>query len=281
MSYALWRLSKSLTGTIGALLLAGFILVAVFAPQIAPHSPTQQNLLERLTPPMWLEGGVREHILGTDQLGRDMLSRLIFGTRVALIVGFGGVLIATVVGTLIGMVAGYFGGWYDTVAMRLVDAFVAIPNLILYLTVLGVFSPSVLLLIIVIGFVNWTTFARVVRAEVLSVKEREFVEASRAIGQRVRVILAQHVLPNIASSILVIATLNIAGIIILEASLSYLGFGVQAPTVTWGRMLSDGRAYLASAWWLATFPGLCITLLTLSFLFLGDWLRDLLDPRLR
>lgn len=274
------QLLRSLTGTLGAVMLVALILVAVFAPQLAPHDPAQQNLLGRLKPPVWA-GGSPEHVLGTDQLGRDILSRLIFGTRVALIVGFGGVLVATIVGTIIGTLSGYFGGLLDTIAMRLTDAIVAVPNLILYLTVLGVFSPSVLLLIIVIGLVNWTTFARVVRAEVLSVKELEFVEASRAIGSGSARILPRHVLPNIASSILVLATLNIAGVIVLEASLSYLGFGVQAPTVTWGRMLSDGRSYMATAWWLATFPGLAITILTLAFLFLGDWLRDMLDPKTR
>ncbi len=279
------RLSlRSLLGNIsaltGSILLAGFLIVALFAPQIASHDPTQQNLLGRLAPPVWA-GGSTEHLLGTDQLGRDLFSRLVYGSRIALIVGFGGVLLATVIGTVVGILSGYLRGWFDSVMMRVTDAIVAIPNLILYLTVLGVFSPSVLLLIVVIGAVNWTTVARVVRAEVMSVKEREYVEASRAIGRRVRGILPIHVLPNVASSILVMAVMNIAGVIVLEAGLSYLGFGVQAPTVTWGRMLSDGRSYIATAWWLATFPGLAITLLTLSFLLLGDWLRDALDPKSR
>lgn len=265
---------------VGSILFVTFVTVAIFAPQIATHEPTQQNLLGRLAPPAW-SGGTPEHLLGTDQLGRDMFSRLVYGTRIALIVGFGGVLLATVIGTVVGIVSGFMGGWFDTIAMRVTDAIVAIPNLILYLTVLGVFSPSVLLLVGVIGAVNWTTVARVVRAEVMSVREREFVEASHAIGRRRRGILPIHILPNVASSILVMAVLNIAGVIVMEAGLSYLGFGVQAPTVTWGRMLSDGRSYIATAWWLATFPGLCITLLTLSFLLLGDWLRDTLDPRIR
>lgn len=278
------RTLRSLFGNVSALtgsaLLAIFVIVAVFAPQIATHDPAQQNLLGRLAPPVWA-GGSSENLLGTDQLGRDLFSRLVHGTRIALLVGFGGVFVAVLIGTIIGILSGYLRGWFDALMMRITDAIVAIPNLILYLTVLGVFSPSVLLLIVVIGAVNWTTVARVVRAEVMSVKEREFVEASRAIGRRTRGILPLHVLPNVASSILVMAVMNIAGVIVLEAGLSYLGFGVQAPTVTWGRMLSDGRSYLATAWWLATFPGLCITLLTLSFLLLGDWLRDLLDPKTR
>lgn len=277
-----WRRSRlTLPAAVGGLLLLAFVILAVFAPQLAPYAPNQQNLLLRLQPPMWVDGGSADHILGTDQLGRDIFSRVIFGTRVALIVGFGSVALATLIGTIIGLVAGYYGGISDTLAMRLVDAIVAIPNVILYLTVLGVFDPSIALLIIVIGVINWTTFARVVRAEVLSIKQREFIEAVRALGLGSVATVARHVLPNVAGSIMVVATLNIASVIVLEAGLSYLGFGVQAPTVTWGRMLSDGRAYMATAWWLATFPGLAITLLTLAFLFLGDWLRDLLDPRQR
>lgn len=267
-------------GIVGLVIVIGFILMAILAPWIAPYPPNQQHLLNRLKPPSWMEGGDSNHLLGTDQLGRDMLSRIIHGSRVALIIGAGGVLLAGVIGTFIGVVSGYAGGWIDNVAMRLVDTIIAVPNTILYLTVLGVFKPSIWLLIAVIGVVNWTTFARVVRAETLAVKQREFIDASRALGQRVPHILLKHVLPNIFGPILVVATLNIGGIIILEAGLSFLGFGVQPPAVTWGRMLSDGRAYLATAWWLATFPGLFITLLTVSLILLGDWFRDVLDPRI-
>ena len=165
--------------------------------------------------------------------------------------------------------------------MRVVDTLISIPNVILYLTVLGVFGPSFTVLVLVIGFINWTTFARVVRAEVLSVKQREFVEATRAIGQNTLLIITKHVLPNVIAPIIVVATLNVATVIILEASLSFLGLGVQPPTVTWGRMLSDGRGYIATAWWLATFPGVFITLACLSLILIGDALRDALDPRLR
>jgi peptide/nickel transport system permease protein len=209
------------------------------------------------------------------------LSRLIFGSRVALVVGLGGVALAASIGITLGLVSGYFGGWVETVIMRLVDTLIAIPNVILYLTVLGVFGPSLTILIVVIGFINWTTFARVVRGEVLAVKEREFVEAARASGQRSGRIIVRHVLPNILAPIIVVATLNVATVIILEAALSFLGLGVQPPTVTWGRMLSDGRDYIATAWWLATFPGVFITMLGLSLIFMGDWLRDVLDPRVR
>jgi peptide/nickel transport system permease protein len=274
------RLFSSPTATVGLLLFIAFVVMAVFAPYVAPFEPTVPNLRARLAPPSWA-GGPEQHLLGTDHLGRDILSRLIFGSRVALIVGLAGVTLAATIGITLGLVAGYFGGRLDTVIMRFVDTLIAIPNVILYLTVLGVFGPSLLILVLVIGSINWTTFARVVRAEVLSVKRREFVEASRAMGQHTGLILLKHVLPAVMAPIIVVATLNVATVIILEASLSFLGLGVQPPTVTWGRMLADGRNYVATSWWLATFPGVFITLLSLSLIFMGDWLRDVLDPRLR
>ena len=274
------RVPFTATALVSSMILLAFLLMALLAPYIAPHPPTQPNLLARLVPPRWLaQGG--EFWLGTDHLGRDILSRLIYGSRIALLVGFGGVAGAGLIGVTLGLVAGYFGGWVDTVVMRVVDTLMAIPNIILYLAVLGVFGPSLTLLIIVISAINWTRYARVIRAEVLSLKSREFVEAARASGQRVPLILLRHVLPNIIAPITVLATLDVASVIILESSLSFLGLGVQPPTVTWGRMLSDGRDYVATAWWLATFPGLFITFLGLALIFLGDWLRDVLDPRTR
>lgn len=278
------RLTRSLFASPNAsfslAVLLAFVAVALLAPLIAPHAPTTPNLLNRLQPPAWISGDAT-HLLGTDHLGRDILSRLLFGTRVALIVGALGVMLAAAIGITLGTLSGYFGGWLDAVISRLVDTLLAIPNVILYLAILFAFGPSLAVLVLVIGGINWTTFARVVRAEVLSVKQREFVEASRASGQRVALILWRHVLPNVMAPILVIATLNVATVIILEASLSFLGLGVQPPTVTWGRMLADGRDYVATAWWLATFPGILITLLCLSLILLGDWLRDVLDPRLQ
>ena len=268
------------TAVIGLIVLLAFVAMAVFAPYVAPHNPTTPHLLERLSPPSWIDGHSR-FFLGSDHLGRDILSRLIFGTRIALLVGLMGVVMAATIGISLGLAAGYFGGRVDSVIMRLVDTLIAIPNVILYLTVLGVFGPSFTVLVLVIGFINWTTFARVVRAEVLSVKQREFVEATRALGQSTLKVIVKHVLPNVMAPIIVVATLNMATVVILEASLSFLGLGVQPPTVTWGRMLSDGRSYIATAWWLATFPGLFITLACLSLILIGDSLRDALDPRLR
>jgi peptide/nickel transport system permease protein len=273
-------LLASPNATASLVVLVAFVAVALLAPLIAPHAPTAPNLLNRLQPPAWISGDAT-HLLGTDHLGRDILSRLLHGTRVALVVGALGVMLAAAIGITLGTLSGYFGGWLDAVISRLVDTLLAIPNVILYLAILFAFGPSLTVLVLVIGGINWTTFARVVRAEVLSVKNREFVEASRASGQRVALILWRHVLPNVMAPILVIATLNVATVIILEASLSFLGLGVQPPTVTWGRMLADGRDYVATAWWLATFPGILITLLCLSLILLGDWLRDVLDPRLQ
>lgn len=278
---AAWRsrLAKaSVPGTIGSILLLLCILIAAFAPYVAPHDPTAANLLHRLQPPSWT-GGEGNYILGTDQLGRDILSRIIYGTRIAIIVGLSAVTLAAIIGVTLGLIAGYFGGWYDRIIMRMVDTLISIPNILLYLTVLGVFGPSLTTLCLVIGLINWTTFARVVRGEVLTVKQREYVEASQASGQRTAKLLIRHILPNITAPLIVVATLNVASIIVLEASLSFLGLGVQPPAVTWGRMLAEGRTYVSTAWWLATFPGLAITVLGLSLIFVGDWLRDLLDPR--
>ncbi len=270
----------SVPAVVGLCGLLVFTIIALAAPWLSPHAPDQAYLLDRLSPPS-LFGGNSWYLLGTDHLGRDMLSRLLYGSRVALIVGFSGVAIAAGLGIILGLLSGFFGGLVDSIIMRLVDTLISVPNVLLYLTVLGVFGPSFGILIAVIGLVNWTTFARVVRAEVLSVKRREYVEATRASGQKTWIVLARHILPNIGGPIIVVATLNLATIIILEASLSFLGLGVQPPTVTWGRMLADGRNYVATAWWLATFPGLFITALCLSLILLGDWLRDAMDPRLR
>jgi peptide/nickel transport system permease protein len=281
---AAWTFLRRLLGSpiaaLGALVLVTFLVMALFAPQLAPFEPTAPNLRTRLAPPAWA-GGPEQHLLGTDHLGRDILSRLIYGSRIALLVGVAGVTLQALLGITLGILAGYFGGRLDVAISRLIDTLIAIPNTILYLTVLGVFGPSLVGLVLVIGFIGWTTFARVVRAETLSVRNREFVEAARALGQFTPIILLRHVLPAIMAPIIVVATLNVATVIILEASLSFLGFGVQPPTVTWGRMLADGRNYVATAWWLATFPGVFITFLCLSLIFLGDRLRDVLDPRLR
>lgn len=273
------ELLRSPLATIGAVVLLLFILLAFFGPLLSPHEPREQNLADRLTPPSWSSAGKPEYLLGTDQLGRDVLSRLLHGTRVALIVGLLGTGLALLIGVVLGLCAGYFGGIWDTVTMRLIEIIISIPSSILYITILGVFGPSLWLLVLVMGLFGWTTSARVVRGEVLSVRKREYVEASSALGLNRAGILSRHVFPNVIGSVIVVGTLKVASMIILEASLSFLGFGVQPPAVTWGQMLADGRRFITSAWWLATLPGIAISLLTLSLLFLGNWLRDAFDPR--
>ena len=237
------------------------------------------NPAKMLKPPSWLEGGEKAHLLGTDNLGRDMLSRIIYGSRVSLLVGVASVILAGIIGIIVGLASGYYGGWLDTILMRIVDSFLSIPNILFALVFLAVFGPSVPTLIIVLGVTNWVAYARIVRGETLSIKEREFVRAARSIGVRNVKIISRHILPNVISSFIVISTLSVATTIILEASLSFLGLGVQPPTVSWGGILSDGRDYLATSWWLATFPGVAITITVLGIIFLGDWLRDVLDPR--
>jgi peptide/nickel transport system permease protein len=263
----------------GAVVLTVFVLVALFAPLIAPHNPRQQNLGDRFTPPVWDKAGDARYLLGTDQLGRDILSRLVYGSRVALAVGVFGTGLALLIGVTLGLCAGYFGGRVDAIVTRITEVIISIPSSILYITILGVFGPSLWLLILVMGLFGWITSARVVRGEVLSLRNREYVEASIGLGQRTAQVLIKHVLPNVLGSIIVVGTLKVASMIILEASLSFLGFGVQPPAVTWGQMLADGRRFITSSWWLATLPGLAISLLTLSLLFLGNWLRDNFDPR--
>ncbi|PAD42666.1 peptide ABC transporter permease [Bacillus sp. 7520-S] len=272
-------LFKSKTGTIGLIITGLIFLLAIFAPVLSPYQPNVQNYAAMNVSPVWLEGGMKEHILGTDNLGRDMLSRIIYGTQVSLLVGVCSVVVAGAIGMFFGLIAGYYGGFIDNVLMRIVDAFLAIPNVLFILVILGVLSPGLLTLIFVIGLTNWVIYARLVRGDVLSIKEREFIKAARTIGTKNPVIICKHVLPNVMPSFIVISTLSVATTIVLEASLSYLGLGVQPPTVSWGGMLSAGRDYLATSWWIATFPGLAIMITVLGIIFLGDWLRDVLDPR--
>ncbi|WYU51505.1 ABC transporter permease [Bacillus sp. FSL K6-0047] len=272
-------LFKSKTGTIGLIITGLIFLLAIFAPVLSPYHPNVQNYAAMNVPPVWLEGGMKEHLLGTDNLGRDMLSRIIYGTQVSLLVGVCSVVVAGAIGMFFGLIAGYYGGFIDNVLMRIVDAFLAIPNVLFILVILGVLSPGLLTLIFVIGLTNWVIYARLVRGDVLSIKEREFIKAARTIGTKNPVIICRHVLPNVMPSFIVISTLSVATTIVLEASLSYLGLGVQPPTVSWGGMLSAGRDYLATSWWIATFPGLAIMITVLGIIFLGDWLRDVLDPR--
>lgn len=278
-------LLRSPVGLLGFVLVSVAILGALLAPWIAPFDPTTFHFRDRLVPPFWSDGGDPRFLLGTDQLGRDLLSRLLYGARISLVVGFLGVIVSLIIGVVLGLIAGYYGGWIDSALSRVVDTFMAIPFIVLAMSVIAVLGTqggnSIVVLVIVLGLTGWVTFARVVRGEVMAVKGLEFVEAARALGQYHSWIVVRHVLPNVAASIIVLGTLNVASVIIAESSLSFLGLGVQPPIVTWGLMLADGRDHLATSWWLSTFPGLAITFTTLGMIMLGDWLRDVLDPRMQ
>lgn len=277
-----YSLQANRAAMFGLFCLLIIIFCAIFAPAIAPHDPTRQNLSMRLIPPVWIAEGTAEHLLGTDHLGRDILSRIIFGARVSLVVGFGSVLIALVIGTFMGLVAGYQGGWIDDVISRVMDIQLAIPYMLLAIALVMVLGSSLINLIFVLVLYGWTVYARVVRGQVYSVRERDYVLAATTIGARMPRILWRHILPNVSSPILVIATLEIANMIIFEAGLSFLGLGIQPPTPSWGVMLADGRDYIpAGVWWPATLPGLAISVTVLSLNLVGDWLRDWLDPRMR
>lgn len=253
------------------------VIVAVFAPVLAPHPPNQQNLLARLQPPGAEVMGTK-YILGTDQLGRDLLSRIMYGARVSLLVASLSVLVSLGLGSLMGMTAGFFGGAVDTLIMRLVDIVLSIPALLLAIITVAVLGPGLQNLILILGFTRWPRYARVAYGQTLSVRKRPFVEASRALGAPNPRILFRHIAPNIAGPMLVVATLEFGLMVLFEAGLSFLGLGVQPPTASWGAILNVGRAYVGSAWWIATFPGISLFLLVLAVNLLGDAASERLDP---
>jgi len=256
------------------------VLLAAVAPALAPADPVKNDLLARLTPPMWMDGGSAHHPLGTDTLGRDVVSRLLYGARVSLVVGFSAVILAGALGVVLGLVAGYYGGRIDDALMRLGDVQLAFPALVLAIAVLAVVGSGLGNVVLVLGVTGWVTYARIARGETLSLRHREFVEGARALGARDAAILWRHVLPNVLPSITVVATFSVARTIIAEASLSFLGLGIPPPAPSWGAMLDEGRNYLTTGWWLALFPGLAILAVVLGINVVGDWLRDTLDPRL-
>lgn len=257
-------------------------LVAIFADFIAPHDPQVGVLGARFKPPFWQTGGSTEYLLGTDHLGRDVLSRLIFGARVSMYVGFMAVIFAGTVGTLLGIVSGYLGKWVDQVIMRITDTWLALPAIMFAIFLAAVIGPSETNIIIILGLVFWTRYARVIRGEVLSLKERDFVRLAIVAGCSKRTIMLRHMLPNVLNSAIVLATLMLGQVIIAEATLSFLGVGVPPPKPAWGLMLADGKkGMMAGYWWLTVLPGSCIMLMVLSANLLGDWLRVKLDPQLR
>lgn len=257
------------------------VLVALAAPLVAPQDPTRQSLRGRLGAPTWQGADGRAHLLGTDHLGRDVLSRVIYGSRVSLVVGFAAVVVGGVLGSAAGVLAGFSRGRLDAVIMTIADAQLAFPFVLLAIGIIAVLGPSFPTLVVVIGLSGWVAYARILRSQVLVVRSREFVESIHALGgSRARIVL-RHVLPNVLSSIVVIATLELARAIVLEATLSFLGLGIQPPTPSWGGMVQEGREYLDSAWWISTFPGLVLMITSIVVSRTGDWLRDVLDPTLR
>jgi peptide/nickel transport system permease protein len=274
------RLARRRTALFGLGVVAVVLFTAMAAPLMSAFDPIEQNIAERLKAPGTRDTSGRLHLLGTDHLGRDLLARILFGARPALMVGFAAVLISGVLGMVAGLIAGYFGGRVDDVLMRLADIQLAFPFILLAIAVIGVLGPSLPTIIAVIGVSSWVVYARVVRGTVLSLTEREFVQAALALGGGDRWVLIRHILPNAFTPWMVVATLDMARVIVIESALSFLGLGVQPPTPTWGGMLADGRVYISTAWWLATFPGLAILVTVLGINLFGDGLRDTLDPRL-
>src|SRR5215510_5702184 len=255
--------------------------MAIFAPLLAPYSPIDQTLRDKLLPPFWVEGGSTKYLLGTDAFGRDILSRLIYGARVSLIVATLALTAGGGVGLLIGIVAGYMGGVVESILMRLVDAAFTFPAILFALLLSVTMGQGLGTLVIAISLLLWASFARIIRGEVLALKQRDFIALARVRGCSELRIMLTHVLPNVLSTFMVLVTLNIGVVIIAEAALSFLGAGIPPPTPTWGLMISEGRGRIAEAWWVSVIPGLAITALVLSVNLFGDWLRDRLDPRLR
>jgi len=264
---------------IGLVVLIVVAAAAAAAPLIAPYGPTLQETGQSLKPGFW--AGNERNLLGTDLQGRDILSRLIYGARISVAVGLTAVAISALIGVLAGLVAGFYAGRVGDGIMRVADIQLSFPAILLALALVGILGPSAFNVVLVLGVTGWVVYARVVRGRVLSVKETEFIAAAHAIGARDPRIIFRHVLPNVMTPVIVLATLEVATVIIAEATLSFLGVGIQPPTPTWGGMLADGKLYLRNAWWVSTIPGVTITVVVLSINLLGDWLRDTLDPRFR
>lgn len=258
-----------------------FVLCALLADWLAPHDPVANNLRLRLGAPWGMTGYQPGFWLGTDALGRDLLSRLIYGSRVSLTIGFIGTILGLLMGSFSGLLAGYVGGWFDEVIMFLADALIALPFLVIALTVIAIFGSNLVVLMLLAGFSGWAGYARLARGQVLSASQQQYVLAARSIGASPQRLMLRHIFPNIAAPLVVMATLGMTSIILLESSLSFLGLGIQPPTPAWGAMLGEGRDYLHTTWWLGVLPGLAIMFLTMAISQIGDWLRDVLDPTMQ
>jgi peptide/nickel transport system permease protein len=256
--------------------LTAFVFMALLAPLISPYDPAVGELRDRLLPPL-----SKEHVLGTDPMGRDLLTRVIYGARISMVVSLASVLLAGLFGTLVGLISGFYGGWTDSVIMRFVDVQLSFPFVILALTIAAILGPSLQNIIITLVVSNWVIYARLVRGEVLGIKEKQYVQAAFTVGLPNWRIMLTNIFPNVMAPVIVLASLEIGRMIIAEAAISFLGFGIQPPTAAWGNILSEGRDYMSTAWWLTVFPGLAIVITTLCVNVVGDMLRDKLDPRLK
>ena len=256
-----------------------FFAAALLPTPLLPHNPTQQSLRARFTPPVWSEGGTREHLLGTDNLGRDLLSRIVRGARASLLITSLSVLAGAALGIVLGLLAGYFGGWTDEVISRLIDVQLAFPLILLMIAIVGLLGASLTVLIAALSLASWPRYARLVRGSTLSIRSQEFVEGAKALGSSSLPIIFKHVAPNVLAPVIVFTTFELSRILLIESALSFLGLGVPPPQPSWGSIIADGRSYLVDAWWVSALPGIAIILVVLAFNFLGDGLRDYLDPR--
>lgn len=263
----------------GIVLLLLIVLLALLAPYVTAEGPEITHLELRLKPPFWMEGSVSPHFLGTDQLGRDIWTRLVYGARISLYIGLLAMLVAGPVGVFLGLISGYRGKLFDVIIMRIADAQLSIPSILLAVTIMAVLGRNLVILIVVLGITKWVEYARITRAEVLRLKEADFVLASMTVGAKSHRLLFTHILPNLMTPIIVLASFSVAEMILAEASLSFLGLGVQPPTPSWGSMISDGRDYLGNAWWVAAWPGIAVLITVLAINFVGDWLTEVLHPR--
>lgn len=268
-------------GVVGAVLLFCLVTTAIFCPVLAPHDPLKQNIMKRLRPPVWLKGGSVDNLLGTDHLGRDILSRVMHGTRISLVVGVAAVIMQVIIGVALGLLAGYHGGKIDSVISFMVNAMMGFPFILLAMSLVAVLGPSLQNIIIALGVTGWTVFTRVTRIETMKQREQEYVLAATSLAFSTKRILLRHVLPNLIPSLTVLATVEVARAIIRESLLSFLGLGIQPPTPSWGTMLAEGRDYMLMQWWLAALPGAAIFISALGINLLGDALRDVTDPHLR
>lgn len=271
-------LADTITSVLGLAIIGLLVIMAIFAQQIAPYDPTAGSLMDRLKPPFWQTGGSTAHLLGTDVLGRDTLSRLIFGARTSLAVAVIAIMVAGTLGSALGIAAGFLGGWVDVIIMRMADLAFSFPTILLAMVLAVIFGASFANIILVISLVLWAEYARMARGEALKVKSMDFVALARVAGVSQARIMVRHILPNVASSLIVLGTLQVGVVIILESSLSFLGVGMPPPTPDWGAMISEGRSYVVTAWWLALVPGVAILLTVLAFNLLGDALTELMNP---